>query len=239
MNFIQGQETLSAFEWILRVIIAFFCLLAVAKLLGQRCISQLRLLALAITLVIGNIIAHPLSDEKLGLQGSLITTFVLVILYLGGLFITLKFPSLRRFINNSSIIIVKNGEIFYNQLKKARISIDVLLEELREEKVDDVKKVALATWEPDGKISVFLHPEYEPITPSSLRIEVEPFNFSRIIIKECKINCNELKGLHKDASWFSSELEKLYHVEVENVLLVTLDNKGNLKVFLYDSSIKT
>lgn len=233
MDFLYGQETLSTIEWILRAIIAFFCLLAVAKLLGQRCISQLRLFDLAITLVIGNIIAHPLSDEKLGLEGSIITTLVLVILYLGGLFIILKFPSLRKFINNSPITIIQNGEILYKELKKAKISIDELLEELREEKVDDVKKVALATWEPDGKISVFLHPQYEPITPSSLHIEIEPFSFSRIIIKEGKINFNELKELHKDDSWVVSKLENLYQTEVKNVLLATLDNKGNLKVFLY------
>lgn len=188
---------------------------------------------MVITLVIGNIIAHPLSDERLGLEGSIITPLVLVILYLSGLFLILKFPSLRRFINNSPITIVQNGEILYNKLKKARISVDVLLEELREEKVDDVKKVALATWEPDGKISVFSHPEYEPITPSSLHIEMEPFNFSRVVIKEGKINFNELKELHKDESWIVSQLANVYQTEVKNVLLATLDDKGNLKVFLY------
>ncbi|WP_315079416.1 DUF421 domain-containing protein [uncultured Clostridium sp.] len=233
MDFLHGQETLSTIEWILRAIIAFFFLLAVAKILGQRSLSQLRLLDFTITLVIGNIIAHPLSDEKLGLEGSIITTLVLVILYLSGVFIILKFPSLRRLINNSPITIVQNGEILYNGLKKARISIDVLLEELREEKVEDVKKVALATWEPDGKISVFLHPEYEPITHSSLHIEMEPFNFPRTIIKEGKINFKELKGLHKDEDWVVSKLENLYQTGVKNVLLATLDNKDNLKVFLY------
>lgn len=84
----------------------------------------------------------------------------------------IKFPLLRRFFNNSTIPLVQNGKILYKELKKARISIDILLEELRKEKVDDVKKVAFATWEPDGKISVFLQPKYEPITPSSLKIEI-------------------------------------------------------------------
>lgn len=92
MDFLHGQETLSAIDWILRAIFAFLFLLAVAKLLGQRTIFQLRLIDFAITIVIGNIIAHPLSDEKLGLKGSIITSLVLVILYLGGVFLTLKFP---------------------------------------------------------------------------------------------------------------------------------------------------
>lgn len=239
MDFLYGQETLRTIDWILRAIIAFFFLLVVAKLLGQRSISQLRLLDFAITLVIGNIIAHPLSDEKLGLEGSIITTLVLVVLYIGGVFLLLKFPSLRKFINNSPITIVQNGEILYNGLKKARISIDELLEELREKKVEDIKKVALATWEPNGKISIFLCPEYEPITPSVLQIKTEPFNFPITIIQEGKINLKELNELHKDERWLVSKLESLYQAEVKNVLLATLDNKENLKVFLYKPSIET
>lgn len=233
MDFLQGQETLTAIEWILRAVIAFFFLLIVAKLLGQRTMSQLRLLDFVIALVIGNIIAHPLADENTGLKGSVITTIVLVVLYLIGVFILLKFPSLRRLINSSSIAVVKDGEILYKGLKKARMSIDELLEELRGEKVEDVKKVALATWEADGRISVFLHPRYEPVTPSTLKIETEPFNFPVTIIKEGKINFNELKQTHKDEGWVVSKLEDLYQIEVKNVLLATLDDKDNLKIFLY------
>ena len=233
MDFLQGQETLTTIEWIFRAIIAFFFLLTVAKLLGQRTISQLRILDFVITLVIGNIIAHPLSDEHLGLKGSIITTTVLVVLYLGGIFSILKFPFLRRLIDNSPITIVQDGEILYKGLKKARISIDVLLEELREEKVEDVKKVALAIWEADGKISVFLHPKYEPITPSSFQMETEPFNLPRTIIKQGKIISKELIQINRDKGWVVSSLESLYQTEVKNVLLGTLDKKGNLKVFLY------
>lgn len=233
MDFFLGQETLTTIEWISRAIVAFFFLLAVAKVLGQRTISQLRLIDFVIVLVIGNIIAHPLSDENLGLEGSIITTIVLVVLYLCCLFSILKFPSLRKIFNASPITIVKDGEILYKGLKKARISIDVLLEELREEKVDDVKKVALAIWEADGKISVFLQPKYEPVTPSMLQIETEPFNFSSTIVKEGKIDYSELKQIHRDESWIISSLKNSYQTEVKNVLLATVDTKGNLKVFLY------
>lgn len=96
-----------------------------------------------------------------------------------------------------------------------------------------MKKVALATWEPNGKISVFLYPEYEPITPSSLNIKVEPFSFPKIIIKEGKINFNELKELHKDEEWVVSKLENSYQTKIKDVLFATLDNQDNLKVFLY------
>jgi len=233
MNFAQAQETLTMVEWILRAVVVFFFLLIVAKVLGQRAISQLRLLDFVIVLVIGNIAAHPLSDQHLDLKGSVTTTIVLVLLYLCGIFLNLKFPWFRRLINHAPITILQDGEIIYKGLKKARISIDVLLEELREEKVEDLKKVALAIWEADGKISVFLDPKYEPITAADCNMATEQFELPRTIIKEGRINSDELKQIHKDVNWVHSSLERLYQTEVKNVLLATLDSKDNLKVFLY------
>lgn len=233
MKFFQGQESLTTIGWILRAIIAFLFLVVVARVLGQRTISQLRLLDFVIALVIGNIIAHPLSDENLGLEGSLITTIVLVGLYLISLYGILKLPALRKVFNNSPIIVIQNGEILYKGLNKARISIDVLLEELREEKVEDVKKVALAIWEADGKISVFLDPKYEPITPSFYGKETEPFDLPKTIVKEGKILVNELQYINKDEDWVVTSIKKKCHTEVNNVLLATIDKKGTLNIFLY------
>ncbi|MBM7693512.1 uncharacterized membrane protein YcaP (DUF421 family) [Peribacillus deserti] len=201
MDFFHSQETLTTMEWILRAIVAFIFLLIVAKVLGQRAISQLRLLDFVIALVIGNIIAHPLSDENLGLKGAIITTLVLVTLYLGGVFLILRWPWFRRLINHGPIPIVKNGEILYKGLKKARISLDVIMEELREGRVDDLKKIALAIWEANGKISFFLDPKYEPLTPAFFQMETEPFDLPRTIIKEGRINSKELKQIHKDDNW--------------------------------------
>ncbi|WP_394140496.1 DUF421 domain-containing protein [Cytobacillus oceanisediminis] len=234
MDFFQGQHTLTAMEWGLRAVVAYFFLVIVARILGQRAISQLRLLDFVMALVIGNIIAHPLSDEELGLKGSVVTTSVLVVLYLASLFSILKWPAVRRLVNNKSITVVQNGEIIYKGLNKARISIDVLLEELREKKVDDVKKVALALWEANGQISLFLDPKYEPITLASLQMNAEPFDMPRTIIKEGKVDKKELKYIQKDEGWLVSNLESLYQTEIKNVLLATMDGKGNLKVFLYN-----
>ncbi|MEO2076337.1 MAG: YetF domain-containing protein [Bacillus sp. (in: firmicutes)] len=233
MDFFQSQESLTSVEWVLRAVVGFFFLVIVGKVLGQRAISQLRLLDFVIALVIGNIIAHPLSDQHLGLKGSVISTIVLVTLYLGGIFIILKWPWLRMLINSAPITLVKDGEIIYKGLKTARISLDLLLGELRKEKVADVKSVALAFWEADGTISIFLDPKYQPITPSTMQLRTEPFDLPRMIIKEGKINSNELLQIQKDEDWVISKLENFYQTEIKNVLLATVDKNDNLKVFLY------
>lgn len=233
MDFLYSQETLSVFEWILRAFVTFIFLVIVAKAMGQRAISQLRLIDFVIALVIGNIIAQPLSDETIGLEGSLITTIVLVVLYIGSVFLMLKWSGLRRLLNGKPIILIKNGEILSEGLKKARVSIEILLEELREGKVHDLKKVALALWEADGKISFFLDPKYEPVTHEALKIATEPFSFPRVIIKEGVLDYAELKQLNKDESWVVSKLKSQYQAEMKNILLATLDKNDEIKVFLY------
>lgn len=233
MNFLHSQESLTTIEWILRAIVAYFFLLVVAKAMGQRSIAQLRLIDFAIALIIGNIIAHPLSDEHLGLKGSLTTTVVLVVLYIGSVYTILKFPRIRNLINPAPITLVKDGEIINKGLNKARISIDVLLEELREEKVEDVKKVALALWEADGKLSVFLDPKYEAITPFTNNLAIEPFDLPKIIIKEGRINFQVLTEINKKEDWLITTIKNKYQTAVTNVLLATIDRKDNIKVFLY------
>ncbi|GMB08353.1 hypothetical protein B1no1_10630 [Thermolongibacillus altinsuensis] len=155
MDFFHGQESLTAIQWILRAIVAFFFLLFAAKIMGQRSISQLRLLDFMMALLLGNIIAHPLSDEQLGLKGSMTTMAVLVSLYTVGVFLSLKWGKFRNWLEPSPFPIIKSGQIVYKNLAKARVSIDFLLSELRKEKIEDVQKIALALWEPDGTISFF------------------------------------------------------------------------------------
>jgi uncharacterized membrane protein YcaP (DUF421 family) len=233
LDFFSGQESLTAIQWCLRAIVGFFFLLFIAKIMGQRSISQLRFLDFVMAILIGNIIAHPLSDEGLGLKGSMITMSVLVILYAIGVYLSLRWKALRKIFDPSPIPLIENGQINYKNLIKARITIDILLSELRKEKTEDVQKVALALWEPGGTISIFLYPQHQPVTPADLTLAIKPFNFPRTIIKERKFDYSELQQLGKDEQWILNKINNTYNVDVNDVLLATIDNNENLKVFLY------
>ncbi|MEH7179069.1 DUF421 domain-containing protein [Neobacillus vireti] len=233
MDFIHSQESLTTIQWILRAIVAYFFLIIVAKAMGQRSIAKLRLIDFAMALLIGNIIAHPLSDPHHGLKGSITTTVVLVVLYIGSVYSMLKWPRIRNLITPPPITLIKDGEIISNGLNKARISIDILLEELREKKVEDVKKVALALWEADGKVSVFLDPKYEAITPSTYNLDTEPFDLPKTIVKEGRINFQELAQINRKEDWLISTLKNQHQTNLTNVLLATIDRNNILKVFLY------
>ena len=119
MDFFHSQETLTTIQWILRAIFSFIFLLLATKIMGERSISQLRLIDFTIALILGNILAHPLSDEQLGLKGSLITTTVLIILYLICVFTSLKWSTFRKWFEPSPYPLIINGEIMFCELKKS------------------------------------------------------------------------------------------------------------------------
>ena len=113
--------------------------------------------------------------------------------------------------------------------------MDALLAELRKEQVEDVKKVALSGFNRslEEQSLFFLYPQYNPITQSNIHSNIEPFDFPKIIIKEKKINYDELHRLGKDEQWLLHQIKTTYNVSINDVLLATLENNDNLKVYLY------
>lgn len=211
-----------------------YFLLIATKIMGQRTIAQLGLLDFAMAITLGNIIAHPLSDEGLGLKGSMITMSVLVILYILGIFLSLKWIPFRHFMDPPPIPLIKNGKINSTNIRKARISVDFLLSELRKEKIDDIQKIALALWEPDGSISSFLYPQHQTPTRADIKIVPEPFSLPSILIKEGKIDYYELNKSGFTEDWLKSNLTSTYNVDIKEVLLATIDQNNSLQIFLYN-----
>ncbi|TDL80893.1 DUF421 domain-containing protein [Peribacillus frigoritolerans] len=233
MDFFHGQETLTSIQWILRAVFAFFFLALSAKVMGQRSIAQLRLLDFVIALIIGNIMAHPLSDEGLGLKGSMITMAVLIILYSAGVFFSLKWHAFRIFLDPPAFPLITNGKISYKGLKKARLTIEDLLSELRKQQIEDPEKVANALFESDGRISCFLKADHQTVTNLDLNLTPSPFDLPGTIIREGSINKKELLRLGKNEEWLVSELKIVHQKKVNEILLGTLDQQGSLRVFLY------
>lgn len=201
--------------------------------MGHRSFSQLRLLDFIMAITIGNIIAHPLSDEGLGMRGSITTMSTLVILYILGLLLSLKSVKLRNFLDPKATPIIKNGQIIYKSLAKARLTIDILLSEMRKSQIEDVQKIALALWEPDGTISFFLDTQHQPLTPSDMHLVTKPFDLPTTIIKEGEFDVKELNKVGKDEKWVAGKIKSAYGLDVNEVLLATIDNKEGIKIFMY------
>ena len=235
MNFLFYQEALSIGQWIIRAVIAFLVLLLAAKFLRQRAISQLRLLDFIIAIILGNILAHPLSDENAKMTGPITTTLALVVIYNLFLQLAIKFKKIERLLSPYPIIIIKNGEIIYKNMAKAKITLDYMLSEIRLQKVDNIKKIAIALWEPGGNISIFLDSAYQTLTPNDMQIPRSPFLLPVVIIREGKIDLKALHEINRTKGWLIDVLNTTYNKDVKDILLATVDADYNLQICLINS----
>jgi uncharacterized membrane protein YcaP (DUF421 family) len=229
VDFWESQESLTAIEWILRSVVGFVFLIIAAKMMGQRSISQLRFLDFIIALTLGNIIAHPLSDEHLGLKGSMITTVSIVILYITAIWLSLKIPLFKQFFDPPAVTLIREGKLDYKSLSKAKIPIEFLFAELRKSNVEDISKVAFAAWEPGGTLSVFLHTAHLPATLTDLKLPTQPFNLTRPLIVDGHIEHALLREINKDRGWLEAQIRP--HL-VHNVILATVDYQLTVQVHL-------
>ncbi|NOU69736.1 DUF421 domain-containing protein [Paenibacillus sp. LMG 31461] len=230
MDFFRSQESLTTMQWILRAVVGYFFLLITAKALGQRSISQLRFLDFVIALILGNIMAHPLSDEHLALTGSMITTVVLVVLYLITSWLSLKWNFLKHLFEPSPLTLIEHGKLRMGGLRKAKISVDHLFSELRKQQVEDIQKVALALWEPGGMVSVFLEPQHQTVTAKDMAIPSDSFSLVKPLIIQGAYDKKLLAQQGKDLAWLEAQMQAA-HAQLEHVVLATIDDQDQIRVY--------
>jgi uncharacterized membrane protein YcaP (DUF421 family) len=152
--------------------------------------------------------------------------------------LTLRSKILRQWFEGKGRVLIKEGKILEENLKKERLTADELMEQLRAKNAFRVADVEFAVMESDGKLSVLLKRDKQPLTASDLGIklanEVEP----QTVIIDGKIMYEPLATIGLNQGWLKTELEKI-GVSVENVFLAQVDAYQQLYVDLYDDQIKT
>lgn len=157
---------------ILYRIIAIYILLSFSiRIMGKRQVGELEVSDLISTLLLSEIAALPVADPEIPLLYAVIPLLFVLSLELLITCLKNRFAPLKRIFEPRTSTLIRNGEIDQAALKKMRISVDELMGELRLQGVDDLSDVSLCTVEQNGRLSVLLVPEQQPITQASLQGE--------------------------------------------------------------------
>lgn len=223
---------------LVRAIIGFFSLLIFARILGKEQISQLTFFDYILGITIGSIASEltvDLSSRAWPHWVGLITWAALA--YLMEI-ISLKWRYAAKYIEGEPAIVIMNGKIMENVLRKMKIRISDIMVLLRNKDVFDLNEVDYAILEPNGQISVLKKPEHLPLTPKDMNIPVTPTGISTELIYDGKIIEENLKQMNKDTKWLMKELKKHGIKDVSEAFLVTLNDAGSLYVDKYKDNIK-
>ncbi|AIM15240.1 membrane protein [Bacillus sp. X1(2014)] len=227
-------------EWsdlLFRTFLFILCLFLVTKLLGKKQISQLTFFEYISGITIGSIAGEAITGlEKNLLQGLTAIVIFGVVTYLAD-YLSLKSKKFRNWVEGKGTVVIKDGKILEDNLKKERYTVDELSSLLRQQNIFNVADVEFALIEPEGRISALLKKEHRPLTPKDLQMKMPNEKEPQTVIIDGKILDGELTEAGKGRGWLYSELEKL-GVTLDNVFMGQVNSYGELTVDLYDDKIQ-
>lgn len=224
-------------EVIVRTLCSAVILFILTRLLGKRQISQLSFFEYITGITIGSITAYLSVDVDTHWYLGIISMGVWFLVSLSIEYLQIKSKKARDWIDSKPTVLIKDGKILEENLKREKLTNDELLEQLRKKSIFQSAQVEFALIEPDGQINALLKKEYQPLTPSDLGIKVSPEPEPQTVIIDGKIMDEPLSTIGLNRQWLHTELEKL-GVSLDNVNLGQVDGYGQFYVDLYDDKIQ-
>lgn len=223
-------------EILIRSIVFLIVLFVITKGLGKKQMSQLDVFQYITGIVIGGIVAIHVTDLTTNVAYAFLALAVWFLIPVAVEFLGLKSKRFRNVTQGQSTVLIQNGKIMEDNLKKERFNTDDLLAELRSNNVFNAADVEFAVLEPTGKVNILPKKENQPVTPKIFGQNVAPEKEPQTVIMDGKVLLEPLANASLNTNWLETELTKM-NVGIENVFLGQVDSDGQLTVDLYDDKL--
>ena len=198
--------------------------------MGKRQIGQMEPAEFVVTMLVANLAAIPMQDGGIPLFSGFvpIVTVLGVELVLSAL--SLKSVRVRKLLCGKPVILIENGNILQQNLKKTRITLDELTGHLREKDVLSLQTVQYAILETNGNLSVFPYPKEKPASAKEAGVQVKKQSLPITLVSDGELLEKNLQKAKKDLNWVQKQLQQR-DATLEQTWLLTVD--GEDKVVFY------
>lgn len=141
-------------EIIGRSIIVYLFIIVGIRVFGKKELSQLSIIDLVFILLISNSVQNAMVGPDNTLIGGIVAAMSLFLVNFLFKQILFKEKKISTFIQGSPVMLIHNGKILEENLKKEKITLDELSAAVREHGVEKIEDVNLAILEVDGNISI-------------------------------------------------------------------------------------
>lgn len=227
-------------DWIFiisRSLIFLGLLFITTKVLGKKQISELSFFEYVAGITIGSIAGEVVTGLEANVWHGMLAVLIFFLVTFLVDFVSLKSKAFRDFAEGKGTVVIKDGKVLENNLKKEKYSIDELSALLREKDIFRIADVEFAVLEPRGNLSTLLKTENRPLTPKDLQMKMAKEKEPQTVIMDGNIIDESLRCSGKGRGWLYTELEKL-DVTLDNVFIGQVDSYGELTVDLYDDKIE-
>jgi uncharacterized membrane protein YcaP (DUF421 family) len=220
------------FKILLLSLFSLTVLFVIAKLIGNKQISQLSVFDYIIGITIGNIAAEmatSIADSWVEpLTAMLFYGFSAFIIS----FISMKSPKARKFMLGKPLIIYQNGRLYERNLYKAKLDITGFQMLCRNNGYFNLADIGTAVLEHNGQFSFIPVAARRPATPEDLSLFPKQNEIVVNIILDGKILEQNLKYIGRNKIWLKDQLNAQGFDSEYNVSLATCDSGGDVSVYV-------
>lgn len=213
-----------------RTLIMYSVLVLVIRLLGKRQIGQMAPSEFVVTMLIANLASITLEETNAPLTAGLIPIGTVLVIEMILSHISLKSIRFRKLLCGKPVILIENGNILQDNLRKTRVTLDELTGHLREKDVLDLQSVQYAILETSGNLSVFPYPKEKPASAKDAGIQAQKQYLPLTVVSDGILLEENLQKAGKDRKWLNRILKERKATLAETWLL-TVD--GADRVLFY------
>lgn len=211
-------------------IILFTISLVLVRLMGKRTVAQLSPFDLIFMIIMGSAIAIPLEDHDIKITHGIFPVVITSLLnYMLAILIT-KNRKVENFLQGTSRVLVRNGEVIIGNLKKERITMADLLILLREKGVTNINEVEEAAIEPNGKLSVIKKKYMQTVTPRDLGLWSNQGIFPTLVVDRGEVVQDNLDRVGVSIDLMLRQLNQKGIGRLKEIRSAWLDEEGNVSV---------
>ena len=214
----------------LRTAFLYLVLILSVRMMGKRQIGQMEASEFVVTMLVANLASIPMQDAAIPLYSGLLPILVVLGMELSLSGLILRSGWGRKFFCGKPVILIDNGRILLENLRRTRVTLDELMGHLRSKDVLDVQTVQFAILETDGSLSVFPYSEERPATAKEAGIRTEKQYLPITIIEDGYVSKENLQKAGKDQAWLEETLCQ-YQATRQGTLLLTVDQGEHVVLF--------
>jgi len=211
-----------------RTLILYTLVVVVMRIMGKRQIGQLQPFELVVAILISELAAVPMQNTGIPLVNGIIPILTLLMAQIVISVISLKSTKARAIICGKPAVLIENGKIREDEIRKEMYTLTDLLEQLRIKNVPNIADVEFAILETNGQLSIIPKSQKRPLCPEDLKVETKYEGLPLTLIIDGEVNDMNLKKAGLDREWLKSELSKFEINSFDDVLFASLDTSGNL-----------
>ena len=208
-----------------RTVVLYTMLILAVRIMGKRQIGQMEPSEFVVAMLVADLAAIPMQNNAIPLVNGLVPMLVVMGLELILSHLSLKSIRLRKMLCGKPVILIDNGKIVQENLRKTQVTLDELSGHLREKDVLDIQTVQYAILETNGNLSVFPYPAEQPAVAKDAKVKASRQYLPVTVVSDGKLLPENLKRAKKDGAWLRKVLLER-NATLEGTYLLTVDD-GN------------